>query len=78
MGREVIAEMNRLGMIVDMSHSGDRSTLEAIEISTRPIAVTHANPQSWHPVVRNKSDDVLQGVGGKAAACSGLVSIRIT
>ena len=44
MGREVIAEMNRVGMIVDMSNSGERSTLEAIEISNRPIAITHANP----------------------------------
>ena len=66
MGREVIAEMNRLGMVVDMSHSGPRSTLAAIEISSRPIAVTHANPHRWHAVVRNKSDDVL-----KALAASG-------
>ncbi|MGE3832440.1 MAG: membrane dipeptidase [Parvibaculaceae bacterium] len=62
MGREVIAEMNRLGMVVDMSHSGTRSTLEAIAISKRPIAVTHANPHSWHPVVRNKTDDVLRAL----------------
>jgi membrane dipeptidase len=62
MGREVIAEMNRLGMVVDMSHSGVRSTLEAIEISKRPIAVTHANPHSWHKVVRNKPDDVLKAL----------------
>lgn len=66
MGREVIAEMNRLGMVIDMSHSGERSTLEAIELSRRPIAVTHANPLSWHKVVRNKSDTVL-----KALAASG-------
>ncbi|MDC0989068.1 membrane dipeptidase [Rhodospirillales bacterium] len=59
MGREVIAEMNRVGMIVDMSHSGERSTLEAIEISNRPIAITHANPFFWHPAIRNKSDDIL-------------------
>jgi microsomal dipeptidase-like Zn-dependent dipeptidase len=45
-----------------MSHSGTRSTLEAIEISSRPIAVTHANPHSWHPVVRNKTDDVLRAL----------------
>ena len=43
MGRQVIAEMNRVGLVVDMSHSGERSTLEAIEISERPIAITHAN-----------------------------------
>jgi membrane dipeptidase len=62
MGREVIAEMNRLGMVVDMSHSGSRSTLNAIEISTRPIAITHANPHSWHPVLRNKTHDVLRAL----------------
>lgn len=62
MGREVIAEMNRLGMVVDMSHSGPHSTLQAIEISSRPIAVTHANPYRWHPVVRNKSDDILKAL----------------
>lgn len=63
MGREVIAEMNRVGMVVDMSHSADRSTLEAMEISTRPIAITHANPKFWHPALRNKSDEVLKALG---------------
>ena len=62
MGREVIAEMNRVGMIVDMSHSGERSTLSAIDISNRPIAITHANPFFWHPARRNKSDDVLRAL----------------
>ena len=46
MGRQAIKEMNRLGMVVDMSHSGERSTLEAIDLSARPIAMTHANP-TW-------------------------------
>ena len=63
MGRQVIAEMNRCGLVVDMSHSAERSTLEAIEISARPIAITHANPASWHPALRNKSDDVLRALG---------------
>ena len=59
MGKEVIREMNRLGIVVDMSHSSDRSTLEAIDYSSRPIAITHANPTFWHPALRNKSDEVL-------------------
>ncbi len=63
MGREVVAEMNRVGLVVDMSHSGERSTLEAIEHSSRPIAITHANPASWHPALRNKSDTVLRALG---------------
>ena len=62
MGREVIAEMNRVGLVVDMSHSAERSTLEAIDISRRPIAITHANPHSWHPALRNKSDAVLKAL----------------
>ena len=63
MGREVVAEMNRVGMVVDMSHSAERSTLDAIAHSSRPIAITHANPASWHPARRNKSDRVLQALG---------------
>jgi microsomal dipeptidase-like Zn-dependent dipeptidase len=62
MGRRVVAEMNRVGLVVDMSHSGERSTLEAIEHSSRPIAITHANPASWHPALRNKSETVLKAL----------------
>lgn len=58
-GREVIREMNRVGMVVDMSHSGERSTLQAIELSARPIVVSHANPAAWHGALRNKSDPLL-------------------
>jgi len=41
-GREVIKEMNRVGMVIDMSHSAENSTLQAIDLSERPIAITHA------------------------------------
>ena len=63
MGRGVVREMNRVGLVVDMSHSAERSTLDAIETSERPIAITHANPAFWHPALRNKSDDVLKALG---------------
>jgi len=62
MGREVVREMNRVGLAIDMSHSSERSILEAIEHSARPIAITHANPRSWHASPRNKSDDVLKAL----------------
>ncbi|WP_372921644.1 membrane dipeptidase [Roseovarius sp.] len=62
MGRAVVAEMNRVGLVIDMSHSSERSTLEAIEASTRPITITHANPANWHPALRNKSDAVLKSL----------------
>lgn len=62
MGRQVIKEMNRVGLVVDMSHSADRSTIEAAELSERPIAITHANPFAWSPALRNKRDDVIRAV----------------
>ena len=59
-GRETIKEMNRVGIVIDMSHSAEKSTLDAIEISEKPIAITHANPSFWHRAKRNKSDKLLK------------------
>tara|TARA_B100000575_G_scaffold263145_1_gene238055 strand:- start:240 stop:1208 length:969 start_codon:yes stop_codon:yes gene_type:complete len=62
MGKEVINEMNRVKMIIDMSHSAELSTLEAIKISKDPIVVSHANPLFWHKGLRNKSNDVIKAL----------------
>ena len=59
-GREAIKEMNRVGIVVDMSHSAEKSTIDAIEISEKPIAITHANPSFWHDAKRNKSNKLLK------------------
>lgn len=61
-GREVVREMARCGMLVDCSHTGDRTTLHAIENCPKPIAVTHANPASIFPHKRNRSDEVLKAL----------------
>jgi membrane dipeptidase len=61
-GREVVREMNRTGMIVDLSHSGERTTLETIAFSQRPVCISHANPNFFHQNVRNKSDKVLRAL----------------
>lgn len=61
-GRQAVAEMNRVGLVIDMSHAGERSTLEAIDASARPIAITHANPASWHPARRNISQAVMDAL----------------
>ncbi len=63
-GRQAIEEMNRVGMVIDMSHSSERSTLDAIELSSRPVIISHANPASFHPAKRNKSDRVLKAIAG--------------
>ncbi len=61
-GREVLAEMNRVGLVIDLSHAGQRTAAEAIEASTRPVAITHANPHNWHSVTRNISEGVLEAL----------------
>ncbi len=72
-GRQAIKEMNRVGLVIDMSHSAERSTLEAIEISERPIAITHANAAWWAPALRNKSDRVLKAL----AASGGMLGLSL-
>ena len=62
-GREAIKEMNRVGIVIDMSHSAEKSTFDAIEISEKPIAITHANPSFWFKAIRNKSNDLLKTLG---------------
>tara|TARA_B100000401_G_scaffold420790_1_gene346531 strand:+ start:827 stop:1792 length:966 start_codon:yes stop_codon:yes gene_type:complete len=59
-GKEAIKEMNRVGIVIDMSHSAEKSTFDAIELSEKPIAITHANPLFWHNAIRNKSNDLLK------------------
>jgi microsomal dipeptidase-like Zn-dependent dipeptidase len=61
-GREVVREMNRAGILVDLSHVGNRTTLDAIRHSQQPVAITHANADRLFPHKRNKTDDVLHAL----------------
>ena len=73
-GREVIREMNRVGLVIDMSHSSEKSTLDAIELSEKPIAITHANPSFWHAAKRNKSSNLLFNREGLEQAITAKIS----
>ncbi len=59
-GFAVIEEMNRLGMIVDLSHAGRQTCLDAIKFSSKPVAISHANPTFFHQSLRNIDDEVLK------------------
>ncbi len=61
-GKEVIREMNACGMLVDLSHVGNRTTLDAVKHSQKPVAISHANADSLFPHKRNKTDDVLHAL----------------
>jgi len=73
MGKEVIKEMNRLGVVVDMSHSAEKSTFDAINISSKPIAITHANPSFWFAAKRNKSNELLKAL----ADSNGMIGLSL-
>ena len=62
-GVDAVREMNALGILIDLSHVGDRTTLEAIELSDKPVAITHANARSYFDHPRNKTDDAIKLLG---------------
>jgi len=64
-GRELVIEMNRLGMLIDLSHCGHKTTMNAIEASTAPVAFTHANPLALAKNPRNKPDEAFKALGAK-------------
>lgn len=64
-GIAAIGEMNRLGMLIDLSHCGWATTAEAIEISVKPVAITHSNPYSLCPSPRNKPDEIIRALAKK-------------
>ena len=70
-GRRVIAEMNRLGIMIDVSHCGPRTTMDAIEVSALPVICSHANPATICRSVRNKSDDIIRCL----AARGGIIGV---
>ena len=64
-GVDAVREMNRLGILIDLSHVGDRTTLEAIEVSEKPVTVTHANARDFCDHPRNKQDEALKLLAAK-------------
>jgi membrane dipeptidase len=58
-GRRVVSEMNRVGMLVDCSHAGYRTTMEIAEASTEPIIYSHSNPRALHDHPRNILDEQI-------------------
>jgi membrane dipeptidase len=61
-GRELVQEMNRCGILVDLSHAGTLTALEAIEVSTQPVIISHASVHKLHPNPRNISDELIDAV----------------
>ena len=74
-GVEIIKAMNETGMLVDVSHSGDRTTLDAIELSPKPIAITHSNCRALNDHPRLKTDEAIRKLGAKGGVM-GITGVR--
>ncbi|MGH7713144.1 MAG: dipeptidase [Gemmatimonadaceae bacterium] len=75
-GVSIIEQMNKTGMAIDVSHSGDRTTLDAFELSKKPVLITHSNCRALvpgHP--RCKTDEAIKAVG-KAGSVMGITGVR--
>ena len=76
-GVSIIERMNKVGMAVDVSHCGDRTTLDAFEISKKPVLITHSNCRALvpgHP--RLKTDEAIKKVG-QAGSVMGITGVRM-
>ncbi|WP_028927269.1 dipeptidase [Pseudonocardia acaciae] len=71
-GRRAVERMNKLGMAIDLSHAGDRTSMDAIAASERPVLITHAGARAVWPTERMKPDHVLRAL----AESGGLLGIE--
>ena len=75
-GAAIIKAMNDVGMLVDVSHCGDRTTLDAIAISPKPIAITHSNCRALVDHPRVKTDEAIKALGAKGGVM-GITGVRM-
>lgn len=75
-GVSIMEAMNKVGMLIDVSHSGDRTTLDAIELSKKPIAITHSNCRALNEHPRLKTDEAIIALGKKGGVM-GISGVRM-
>lgn len=75
-GVEIIKAMNDTGMLIDVSHCGDRTTLDAIELSPKPIAITHSNCRALNDHPRLKTDEAIRKLAAKGGVI-GITGVRM-
>ncbi|MFL6585254.1 MAG: dipeptidase [Luteimonas sp.] len=75
-GVQIIEAMNASGMLIDVSHCGDRTTLDAIELSPRPIAITHSNCRALNDHPRVKTDEAIRKLAAKDGVM-GITGVRM-
>jgi membrane dipeptidase len=64
LGKQVIGEMNRLGIIADCSHASNQTCIDAATITRKPMMISHSNLMTYQPIDRNVSDEAIKAVAG--------------
>jgi membrane dipeptidase len=64
-GKDLVREMNRLGMMVDVSHVSDKAVLDAVETSRAPVIASHSSVKAITPIPRNMPDEIIRAIAGK-------------
>ena len=76
-GVSIVERMNKLGMAVDVSHCGDKTTLDAFELSKKPVLITHSNCRALNPNhPRCKTDEAIKAMGAKGGVM-GITEVRM-
>jgi membrane dipeptidase len=72
-GKEVVAEMNRIGMLIDVSHISDQAVWDCLKISKAPIVATHSSASAVYKHARNLNDDLIKAI----AASGGVIQMNM-
>ncbi len=75
-GAAIVARMNKVGMAVDVSHCGDKTTLDSFDVSAKPVLITHANCRALNPHVRCKTDEAIKKMAAKGGVM-GISGVRM-
>src|SRR5262249_48292053 len=78
LGRQAVAEMNRLGMLVDVSHVADKTFFDATEVSRAPVIASHSSCRALTNHPRNMTDEMLRAGGNKVGVAMGNLFSRIS
>lgn len=75
-GASIVVRMNKTGMAVDVSHCGDKTTLDSFDVSAKPVLITHANCRALNPHVRCKTDEAIKKMAAKGGVM-GISGVRM-